>query len=144
MHNSIFSFLFWLAVTYIWVCLHLEYKNILPLQLFKESICTCSSSISIRDLHCDIVVPHTSNKVIFIHEIQVNHIRSNKRGYSRTSCIMQCEKKKVTIASTKEENSLDSSSKQYRFGVQFSQFEWVRPTGLYPVQKSMHSVGSVS
>lgn len=36
-------------------------------------------------LHCDFVVPHTSNKVIFfIHEIQVNNIRSNKQTNKQT------------------------------------------------------------
>lgn len=51
---------------------------------------------------------------------------------------MQCEKQKTTNKYKGKEHHQSSSVKYIRMGVQFSQFKWVRPTALYPVQKHMH------
>lgn len=91
--------------TFALVCVHFKkYKNILPLQLFKESIYTCSSSSSssICYLHCDFVVPHTSNKDICIHAVQVTGQKQKKKEGTRGwggSCITLWKKQKTIITS---------------------------------------------
>lgn len=97
-------FFFWLTVTYMNLLTFKNTKIYYVCSYSRKAFAHVVAVISICYLHCDFVVPHTSNKVISIHEIQVNNIRSNKqtkRRYSRTSCIMQCEKQKTTRTSTK-------------------------------------------
>jgi len=77
MHDS--SFFFWLAVTYTSL---LTFKNTKIYYLCSNSrkaFAHVVAVISICYLHWDFVVPLTSNKVISVHEIQVNNIRSNKK-----------------------------------------------------------------
>lgn len=74
-----FFFFFWLAVTFTSL---LTFKNTKIYYLCSNSrkaFARVVAVISICYLHCDFVVPHTSNKVISVHEIQVNNIRSKKK-----------------------------------------------------------------
>lgn len=118
-----FFFFFWLAVTYMSLLTFKNTKIYYLCSYSRKAFAHVVAVISICYLLRDFVVPHTSNKVISIHEIQVNNIRSkqtNKKKVDipRTSCIKQCEKQKTTRRSTKGNSIIYGSS----IGSNFSQF----------------------
>lgn len=72
---------FFLVSNYIYTSL-LTFKNTKIYYLCsysRKAFAHVVAVISICYLHRDFLVPHTSNKVISIHEIQVNNIGSNKK-----------------------------------------------------------------